>query len=153
MIVIDRDHAKELFDAPEDHISFSESFNEGFGLHYLFHGDPRDDYHIRIIRNQLTRKMSSFTSALVDELNEAFAAEFEQDMTAGTNLSHRQLTLEYKPILVHKKAARVVQRLVHRLFVGLPLCKSLPSGEEKSLQQAIILSIWTLSITMQPWQA
>jgi len=83
MVVVDHDHAQELFDAPEDRISFTAAFNDGFSLHYLFHGDPRDDYHTRVIRSQLTQNISSTIPKLVDELNAAFADEFESNITTG----------------------------------------------------------------------
>jgi len=84
MVVVDHDHAKELFDVPEDSISFTAAFNDGFSLHYLFHGDPRDDYHTRIIRGQLTQNISSSIPELVDELSAAFADLFEPNITEGT---------------------------------------------------------------------
>lgn len=85
MVVVDHSHLKEFLEAPEDHVSFSIAFNDGFNLPYLFHGDPRDDYHTRVIRGKMTKNISSSIPALVDELNAIFAedSDFQSILSTG----------------------------------------------------------------------
>lgn len=72
--MVDRAHVKELLTAPEDHISFTESFDD-HGFSYLFTGDVRNAYHNRIILGPLTHGLPEYLPFLIEELELALNTE------------------------------------------------------------------------------
>lgn len=83
LVVIDRDHFQELFEAPEDQLSFNLALIKGGAFDYGFHGNVRNAYHADVIRNQLTQSLGGKMPDIVDELNAAFADELESIITDG----------------------------------------------------------------------
>jgi hypothetical protein len=77
-VVVDREHVKELVDAPETEISFHHINEENLQLHYTFGKSLSRDYnHAHLIRTKLTRKIADLIPDIVDELGEAFGKEFK----------------------------------------------------------------------------
>ena len=72
MIVVDRDHLKELYDAPNSSLNFLEAALEDLDFRYTFSGNMYNLYHIPVIRNQLTRGMTKFIPATAEEMEGAF---------------------------------------------------------------------------------
>lgn len=121
LVVVDRDHIKELFSAPDSELNFLEAKLEHLDLRYTFKLDVHDDWHIDMIRNQLTQKISSLMPDIVDELTAAIGDEL--DLAVTKSVPHKsRLTADWTPVIVHRKALAMVSRMANRVFVGLPLC-------------------------------
>lgn len=78
---MDHDHLKEVFEAPNDEINFLEGLFESNDFRYTFYGDVYNEYHIRIIRNQLTQNIAALIPTIVDELNAALEDEVDTVVT------------------------------------------------------------------------
>lgn len=79
--MVDHDHLKEVFEAPNDEINFLEGLFESNDFRYTFYGDVYNEYHIRIIRNQLTQNIAALIPTIVDELNAALEDEVDTVVT------------------------------------------------------------------------
>lgn len=123
LVVIDRDHVKELFSAPDADLNFLEAKLEHLDLRYTFKLNVHDDWHIDMIRNQLTQKIPELMPQMVDELTAAFHDELEPVVTKGIR-HNSMLTRGWTPVVVHRKALSIVSRVANRVFVGQPLCNS-----------------------------
>ena len=77
MIVVDRDHLKEVFDAPNSSLSFFEAALEDLDFRYTFRGNSYNLYHVPVIRNQLTRGISTFMPAVAEEIKSAFGDDID----------------------------------------------------------------------------
>lgn len=86
-MLIDRDHFHELFEAPEDRLSFNKAALRRGYFNYAFKADILNTYHVDIIRNQLTQNLQAKMSDIVDELNASFADEFDRFITDGIDTS------------------------------------------------------------------
>ena len=84
-MIIDQDHFRELFDAPEDRLSFNKATLKRGHFNYAFKADILNTYHVDVIRNQLTQNLQGKMSDIVDELNASFADEFDRFITEGIN--------------------------------------------------------------------
>jgi len=123
LVVVDRDHIKELFSAPDSDLNFLEAKLEHLDLRYTFKLDVHDDWHIDMIRNQLTQKIPELMPQIVDELTAGFEDELNPLVTKGIR-HNLMLTRDWTPVLVHRKVLSMVSRVANRVFVGLPLCTS-----------------------------
>ena len=138
MIVVDRGHIDEFLSVPEEQISFQAGF-DSFSLYLMFVGDVRNSYH-----NSIIRKMAQnlATSEIVEELTAAFADELEPQVGKG-NTKLYAANIDYKRIEVFKTLLPIMARVVHRQFVGLPVCtfptqrNSLYLGRNKEYLEAI----------------
>lgn len=81
--MVDRGHLKEFLNAPEHQISFNKGFVEGLNLPYLFRTNAFDDYHVTILRGDLTQYIAAGTADMVNEMKAAFADEFEPFVMRG----------------------------------------------------------------------
>ena len=82
-MVVDRDHFQELFDGPEDRLSFGQSLIRVGHFDYGFNGNILNSYHADVIRNQLTQNIQAKMPDIVDEVNAGFANELEPIITEG----------------------------------------------------------------------
>jgi hypothetical protein len=92
LVVVDRAHVKELFSAPDTELNFLEAKLEHLDFRYVFNINVRDDWHIDIIRNQLTQKLSALMPVIVDELTATFSDELEGVVTKGNSQKSKKLT-------------------------------------------------------------
>jgi hypothetical protein len=72
LIVIDRAHLKEFFDAPNSKLNFFEAALEDIDFRYTFTGNSYNLYHVPVVRNQLTRGIQAFLPAIGEEVKGAF---------------------------------------------------------------------------------
>jgi hypothetical protein len=72
LIVVDRSHLKELFDAPSSKLAFFEAALEDIDFRYTFTGNSYNLYHVPVIRNQLTRGIQAFLPDICEEVGGAF---------------------------------------------------------------------------------
>jgi hypothetical protein len=123
LIVVDRGHVKEFFDAPEDHVSFTTAYFDGFSVDYLFRSNPRDSYHNRAIRGPMTHNLNANTPEIANEVNAALDDELGPIVTKDrTEIIFFYLMVEYTPIGLYEKVERIIARLSSRVIVGLPTC-------------------------------
>lgn len=85
MILVDKTHYKELFDAPEEKLSFVSNASTGLELQHTFNKEIAvDHYHAWVTKVQLTRHIPELMPAIVDELLASFGDIFK-DIGAGIN--------------------------------------------------------------------
>jgi hypothetical protein len=84
LVVVDRDHFQELFDAPEDRLSFGQSLIRANHFDYGFNGNVLNSYHAEVIRNRLTQNIQAKMPDIIDEVNAGFEDELEPTITNGT---------------------------------------------------------------------
>ena len=71
-----REHLKQLFAAPEEDLSLTHSIGDRMQLRYTFDQSIiLNQYHIPIVRTQLTRHITEEMSEIVDELGSALDDE------------------------------------------------------------------------------
>ena len=77
LLVVDHDHLKEVLEAPNEEINFLEGLFGDTDFRYTFYGDVHNEYHVRVIRSQLTQNIASIIPGVVDELNAALEDELD----------------------------------------------------------------------------
>jgi hypothetical protein len=112
LIVVDRDHIKEFFDAPEGDLSFEAGFVDGLSLREMFNGDPSNDYHKRPLQGELTQNIAASMPYIIDELSAAFADEF--DLTLGEGKPKRNEGLSHYYRICTSRCIREDQAHSHK---------------------------------------
>jgi len=85
-VLVDKSHFKELFDAPEDKLSFVKNSSRSLQMRYAFGKEAAvDHYHAIVVKMQLSRHIPELMPVIVDELHAACADSFK-DVGTGTNL-------------------------------------------------------------------
>jgi hypothetical protein len=93
MVIVDNTHLHEFLHAPEDQLSFNKGFIEGLSLPYLFRTNTFNNYHVRILRRNLTQNIGKSMADTVDELKAAFEDEFGSLISIGRFLLTKDLIL------------------------------------------------------------
>lgn len=76
-VIINREHVKELVDAPEETLSSHESQAQLLQARYtLSESIVNDPYHILLLRRKLPRLLVNLVPIIVDEFHAAFEDEF-----------------------------------------------------------------------------
>jgi hypothetical protein len=83
VVVVDRQHIKELFSAPSASLGFFEAVIEDIDFRYTLPGDVHNLYHVKVIRNQLTQNIAAMMPGVAEELVSVFD-EFDSDLSNGT---------------------------------------------------------------------
>jgi len=86
LLVVDHDHLKEVFEAPNDEINFLEGLFGDTDFRHTFYGDVHNEYHVRVVRNQLTQNIASLIPDIVDELSVALADELDSVVSENGQL-------------------------------------------------------------------
>lgn len=106
-------YADEIARAPEDVMSFLDTVNHSMQTKYNFGPKCADDhYHIRVIRNQLTRHLAGLFPYVLDETKQAVTDYVNPKAS------------EWKTLRVYSFSHKVVSRASNRVLVGLPLCRN-----------------------------
>ena len=74
---MDRDHLKELYDAPDSSLNFFEAALEDLDFRYTFSGNSYNLYHVPVVRNQLTRGITTLMPAIAEEIECAFSDDID----------------------------------------------------------------------------
>jgi hypothetical protein len=69
-VVVDRNHLKEFFDAPESSLSLGEHAEEGLQFEYT--KLRYEHFNVPILRTQLTPNLPKLMDVILDEANAAF---------------------------------------------------------------------------------
>nr|BAL05135.1 cytochrome P450 [Phanerodontia chrysosporium]BAL05136.1 cytochrome P450 [Phanerodontia chrysosporium] len=103
----------ELQRMPEESASFIDATTELTGFGYIWGPRMRKDpFHVPIIRNQLTRQLSSAFGDIYEEIE----LSFQELMPACEK--------DWTPVHVIEVARDVVARASNRVFVGLRVCRN-----------------------------
>lgn len=111
VIVTRADQIEELRKAPDDVMSFKESVNETLFVKYLLGPTiSTNEYHVGVVRSQLTKNLAH----LFDDLREEIQVAFDDNIP---------LTGDWTSVNAYTKVVQIVARASNRVFVGLPLCR------------------------------
>lgn len=76
-MIINREHVKELVDAPEEVLSSHESQAQLLQARYtLSESIVNNPYHVLVLRTNLSRHLVNLVPIIVDEFHAAFEDEF-----------------------------------------------------------------------------
>lgn len=86
-MVIDKTHLKELFDAPEQQVSFISNASRSLQIKYTLNKEMEyDHYHAVVTKMQLSRHIPELMPAIVDELVASFTDSFNDIGSGSTPL-------------------------------------------------------------------
>lgn len=101
-VVASRAHLKQFFAAPEEDLSLAHSIGDRMQIRYTFHESIiLNQYHIPVVRAQLTRRIPEVMPDIVEELELAFDEEIPQ--TEGTQLFLRLTQTGHRSVLSIKQ--------------------------------------------------
>ncbi|GJJ07760.1 hypothetical protein Clacol_001965 [Clathrus columnatus] len=111
VIVSRPDQIEELRKAPDDVLSFKDFVDQTLFIKYLMGRTiVANEYHIGVVRSQLTKNLS----VLFDDLREEIQSAFD-DIIPQTD--------DWVSIHAYSKIAEIVARASNRIFVGVPICR------------------------------
>jgi hypothetical protein len=111
LVVVPPGQLKKIYSLPETLLDAHGPQNETLQVRYTIH-DPEvwvNNFHINVIRNQLTRNLGLLTPAIADEL----ARGFEK---------HWGISEEWMPVNVWTSCMGIVAGASNRVFIGPPYC-------------------------------
>lgn len=123
---MDRDHLKELFDAPNSSLDFFEAALEDIDFRYTFRGNSYNLYHVPVIRNQLTRGIAAFLPSIAEEIKGALEDDIDPLLSDKGDVYVKKvlLTIDWAPIHLYEKTLALVARISYRAFIGSSVCLS-----------------------------
>ncbi|KAF8816993.1 cytochrome P450 [Phlegmacium glaucopus] len=105
-------HIEELYKAPDHVFSSFDALAEIFQPSYTLGPNiPENEYHVPIVRSQLTQALP----LLVPEVHDEIAAACNEFIP---------ITEEWQSVRIMDTTMTVVSRASNRIFVGLPLCRN-----------------------------
>ncbi|KAL5378442.1 hypothetical protein PMIN06_010391 [Paraphaeosphaeria minitans] len=111
MVVIPPSDIKHVMNLPESIIAAHRSQNETIQTDYTLH--PKivyNNFHMNVLRNQLTRNLGALTDAIVEELDVGFS-------------EHWGLDTHWKELEAWPSCMKIVSGASNRAFIGLPCCR------------------------------
>ncbi|TFK39583.1 cytochrome P450 [Crucibulum laeve] len=103
---------EELRKVPDDVMSFAKASEETLQIPYTLGAQiTENDYHVPVVRNQLTKNLGTIFPELRDEIMASF-----QDVIPPSD--------EWKKYSIRPSVLQIVGRTSNRTFVGLPLCRN-----------------------------
>lgn len=86
MVIVDRDHIKELYSAGDDELSFVEASKQFLQPQYIFQSDfLKYRFHIKPLKVFMSRQVPNAITDIIEEIGAAF--DDEMDVGEGTILS------------------------------------------------------------------
>jgi hypothetical protein len=86
MIIVDRDHYEELFNAADTDLHMMQAYLEDFHFPSVFRANIFDPVHSNAVRYTLTQNISALTPEIADELNTSIDEELGSRVTEGLDL-------------------------------------------------------------------
>ena len=84
VIILGHKYLREFFDVGEDKFNFMEATFEHTDFRHIFKmGNIYDDWHVYIIRNQLTQNIPALMPDIVDEVTAVLNDEIDTIVTNG----------------------------------------------------------------------
>lgn len=112
MVVIPPLHIRSIYNLPETELAAHDAQHETIQAYYTLAPElVHDNFHINVLRNQLTRGLGLLTPALVEELSLGF------DQHWGTDEK------QWKDVVVWPSCMKIVSSGANRVFIGKPLCR------------------------------
>ncbi|KAJ7617183.1 cytochrome P450, partial [Roridomyces roridus] len=106
-------HVREIASAPESVLSFADSARDSLESDYTMGPDFLENpYHVKCIRNGLTRNLARTYPDLLDEI----VVSLNDVLELQGN--------EWKAFHVLPNMRQVIARITNRIFIGLPLCRN-----------------------------
>lgn len=103
---------EEFRTAPDDVLSFTAATTDTLAIPWTLGPNIREnEYHVQIIRSQLTRNLGNVAVEMHDEVVAAFSDEVKLQEN------------EWVPVPAVQAISKIVCRTSNRAFVGLPLCR------------------------------
>ncbi|KAJ4480063.1 cytochrome P450 [Lentinula aciculospora] len=111
----EKEHVRELYNAPEDVLSMESAAEELLQLRHIVGPLFSDElYHIPVIRTKLNLNLEDILPPLLDEINSAFPDIIESQISEG----------DWASIKVLPAFSRIICRATNRILVGDSLCRS-----------------------------
>ncbi|RMZ17266.1 hypothetical protein D0860_00569 [Hortaea werneckii] len=111
-IILPPSHHAWIASQPEHILSDDVVQDELLGLPYFAHGPSTAAIHdFTVIRRDLTRQMGKLVPEMLDEVDAGFGEYFGTDH-------------EWREVRAIEAILKVSQRVIERVFVGLPLCRN-----------------------------
>jgi len=83
LVVVDRAHLKEYYNAPNETFSFSEALTAQIDIRYTLPAANLHQYHIDVVRNQLTQNLASLTPYIAEEIKATLSDQLDDKMKDG----------------------------------------------------------------------
>lgn len=111
IVVIPPSQLKSILSRPESELEAWRSQNETIQASYTIRDEDIyvNNFHVNVIRKQLTRNLESLTQDIVEEL----ALGFQHYWGTST---------EWTTVKAWESCLKIVARAANRVFVGIPLC-------------------------------
>lgn len=91
VVVVDHSHLKEMFAADDKILSNTQGILEENDFRYTFRSSFYSEFHIGVIRNQLTQHIASMMPDIVDELATVLGEDLDLMAGEGLSLDHASL--------------------------------------------------------------
>ena len=72
---MDRSHLNEFFNASDEYLDVKKGIVALSDYRYIFNVDVYENYHIAVVRGQLTQNISALIPQIVDEVNATLVDE------------------------------------------------------------------------------
>lgn len=82
-MVVDRAHLKEFYNAPNETFSFRDALNAQIDIRYTLPAANLNQYHIDVVRNQLTQNLANLTPYIAEEIKATLSDELDPKMKDG----------------------------------------------------------------------
>ena len=118
LVLLPVSHTSWIINTPDELLNTKAVHRESLQTDYtlLDSNLAQHPYHEDVIKHDLTRKLGTLTTEIMEELAAGF------DETWGFD------TENWKEIGVFENMMRIVARTSNRIFVGLPLCELHPTA-------------------------
>ncbi|KXT18767.1 hypothetical protein AC579_8218 [Pseudocercospora musae] len=104
---------KEVYQRPDTEVNIMAMIRENFAVKYTGDSDiAADAFHIDLVRQGLTRKLSLLTPDVYEELSLGFQDEWILKQDGWTS------------VVLYPTALRIVSRAANRVFSGTELCRN-----------------------------
>jgi hypothetical protein len=115
MVVIPPAHIRSIYNLPESELAAHETQHETIQAYYTVRPElVHNNFHNKILGNQLTRGLGALTPALVEELALGFEQHWGRD-------EH-----EWKDVVAWHSCMKIVSSGANRIFIGKSLCSFFP---------------------------
>ncbi|KAF7187091.1 Cytochrome P450 monooxygenase [Pseudocercospora fuligena] len=112
-LILPQSQMKEVYQRPDADVNITAMLRENLAVKYTGDSDiAADAFHVDIVRQELTRKLSLLTADVFDELSLGFQDEWNVKSD------------EWRPIILYETAMRIVTRAANRVFSGTELCRN-----------------------------
>jgi hypothetical protein len=78
LVIVDRDHLKELYRATDEELSFAQATRQALQTDYTLHPEvPQIRFHIKAVKEVMSRQVPNSMTDIVEEIQLAFDDEMD----------------------------------------------------------------------------